>query len=239
MNARWARRRVWKHVIGGAKRRPGRIRGRVRASCWRHGWASARVRDAIWGSAVSTWPRRREREATKKRLAHAGSPGKGLIMQVEIECRLGLVGCRGQSKKTANGWLALIQTETRARHKQQQTGPGSHGSSGGLPVSDPSAGCVPRYRGYVLQKQPLWSDWLAAVPHCPPCVCAACSGHMNVDVAAAWSQRRTVFLSNFSCWHHSHARFRTAPHFPLHVTVPSQWLPHPTCGDGVKTDELE
>lgn len=63
---------------------PGRIRGRVRPSRWRHGWASARVRDAIWGSAVSTWPRRREREATKKRQAHAGSPGKGLIMQVKF-----------------------------------------------------------------------------------------------------------------------------------------------------------
>lgn len=47
-----------------------------------------------------------------------------------------LVGRRGLSKKAANGWLALIQTETRARHEQQQIGPGSHGSSGGLPVSD-------------------------------------------------------------------------------------------------------
>lgn len=64
---------------------PGRIRGRGRPSCLAGMvWASARVRDAVRGCAVSTWPRRREREATKKRLAHAGSPGKGLIMQVEI-----------------------------------------------------------------------------------------------------------------------------------------------------------
>lgn len=43
------------------------------------------MRDAIRGSAVSTWPRRRKREATKKRLANAGTPGKGLIMHVKFE----------------------------------------------------------------------------------------------------------------------------------------------------------
>lgn len=47
-----------------------------------------------------------------------------------------LVGRRGYSKKAANGWLALIQTETRARHEQAPNRPGSHGSGGGLPVSD-------------------------------------------------------------------------------------------------------
>lgn len=120
---------------------PGRIRGRDVPFAARHGWASARVRDAVRGSAVSTWPRRREREATKKRLAPDGScrlnsravwawAGQG--GQGEVR----LAGRRGRSKKAANGWLALIQTETRARHEQLQTGPGSHGSRGGLPVSD-------------------------------------------------------------------------------------------------------
>lgn len=41
--------------------------------CRRDGWASARVRDAVRGSAVSRWPRRRKREATERRQAHAGN----------------------------------------------------------------------------------------------------------------------------------------------------------------------
>jgi hypothetical protein len=58
--------------------------------CRRHRWASARVRDAVRGSAVSTWPRRRKREATTKRQAHAGRQGKGLTMQIKFESCLGL-----------------------------------------------------------------------------------------------------------------------------------------------------
>lgn len=119
--------------------------------CWRRGWASARVRDAVRGRAVSTWPRRRKREATTKRRGPRREPGQGSgdagrIREVSgpVSGRGGqdehgdarLVGRRGQSEEAANGWLALIQTETRARHEQQQTGPGSHGSSGGLAVSD-------------------------------------------------------------------------------------------------------
>lgn len=134
--------RGWKHVNGGCQTG---IRGASTRSgwaglgwcaCWRRGWASARVRDAVRGSAVSTWPRRREREATTKRRGPRREPGQGSGDAGRIREVSGPVSGRGGQQRhggarlvgrretAANGWLALIQTETRARHEPQQTGPG-------------------------------------------------------------------------------------------------------------------
>lgn len=201
------------------------------------------MRDAIWGSAVSTWPRRRKREATKKRLAHAGSPGKGLVMQVEFEMCLGL-GRAGRAGRVEVGRPSRSIKESRKR----LAGAYSNRDKGQAQAATDRAGVArlkrwsARLRSAQRPKrclvQVVYPGTVgtyctcspSAVPHCPPrppCVCAACSGH-------------PVFLSSFSCWHPPKpCTIPNCTSLPLHVTVPSQWHPRPTCGDGVKTDELE
>jgi hypothetical protein len=67
---------------------------RVHLAGRRHGCTSARVRDAERGSAVSTWPRRRKREATETRQAHE-------TMQIkfpEVCLGLGRAGSKGRGE---------------------------------------------------------------------------------------------------------------------------------------------
>jgi len=199
------------------------------------------VRDAVRGSAVSTWPRRRKREATTKRQAHAGRQGKGLIMRIKFESCLGLgragrgeVGQPSRALQTVVGSRKRLagaysnrdkgqaRTATgRARVARLQTVRSAQARTVSSVVWDMYLGTTASKHGNVLHihstalviRNQDSLHLLFQLPRRPVAQhFAAClPACVIVDVVVRTDD--TSSYLTFQRWHLTHARFRTAPHF--------------------------